>query len=425
MISLNGPRPYVCLRCLRCLSRSRRQFSITRRRSKIEEIAPSQSTHLLSPPSSGRVQLARRVISLHGEDAPKFLQGLITANVSPTSSAPQPPFYSAFLNAQGRLLYDVFVFPLMGPRPHTQRGDDQWPDILGYNSEQEPGYLIDIDGPSAESLLAHLKRHKLRAKVRLRLLDKHDAEVWETWHDDTDRPTHKRYDLPPVGQMLHVADTRAASSALSLFGHRYMVPQGNSCDICDFDDLMEYGQEAYDLRRYLHGVPEGQTELQRDASFPHQSNIDIMGGIDFRKGCYVGQELTIRTQHTGVVRRRILPVQLYDVNDPEPQELKFDPAWSRPMPSAGASIAKADAKGRSTGKWLGGIGNIGLGLCRLETMTDVAVSSEGATWKEEDRFKVTLEAEREGASDGIGVKAFVPQWMRNRMPEVKPARRVD
>ncbi|KAL9096974.1 MAG: hypothetical protein Q9165_000938 [Trypethelium subeluteriae] len=413
-------RPYVCLRCL---SRPGRTFSSSNGRRQFE--TQQRNPNRLHPPPSGCARLSKRkVISLHGDDAPKFLQGLITANVSPPSPNPQAPFYSAFLSAQGRLLNDVFVYPMIGSGPQTRNGDDQWLDILGYDGRQEPGYLIDVDGASAESLLTHLKRHKLRAKVRLRLLDKGEVHVWETWHDDSDRPTHERYDGPPASQMLHAADARAGPSSLSLFGHRYIVPQKDTRPIPEFDGFAEYDEEYYDLRRYLHGVPEGQTELQRDASFPHQSNIDIMGGIDFRKGCYVGQELTIRTQHTGVVRRRIVPVQLYDLQGSEPRELRYDPTWSHPGPPIGASITKADSKGRSMGKWLGGIGNVGLGLCRLEAMTDVAVSAEGASWKEGDRFKVTWEAEGEGA-DGVGIKAFVPLWMRNVIPAVKPARRVE
>ncbi|KAF2238888.1 Aminomethyltransferase folate-binding domain-containing protein [Viridothelium virens] len=416
----NSSRPYVCLRCL---SRPGRTFSSSVRRRQIETEQRNPS-HLRSPSSGCSLLSKRKVISLYGNDAPKFLQGLITANVSPPSSIPQAPFYSAFLSAQGRLLNDVFVYPMIGPRPQSRNGNDQWPDKLGYDGRQEPGYLIDVDGASAESLLTHLKRHKLRAKVRLRLLDKEEVEVWETWHDDSDRPTHERYDMPPVSQMLHAADARASPSSLSLFGHRYIVPKGDSSPIRDFDDLTEYDEQSYDLRRYLLGVPEGQTELQRDGSFPHQSNIDIMGGIDFRKGCYVGQELTIRTQHTGVVRRRILPVQLYNLQGSEPQELNYDPTWSHSGPPIGASITKADSKGRSMGKWLGGIRNVGLGLCRLEAMADIAVSAEGASWKEGDQFKVMWEAEG-GRGDGLGIKAFVPMWMRNRMPAVKPARRVE
>ncbi|KAI9713062.1 MAG: ccr4 associated factor [Bogoriella megaspora] len=413
---LNSSRPYICLRCL---SGSSRSFSASAHYFRPELRKPFIPPY---PAPSGCVELPRRVISLHGDDAPKFLQGLITANVAPPSSHPQSPFYTAFLSAQGRVLYDAFIYPMIGPRPKTQFGDDQWPDILGYDSMQEHGYLIDVDGQSASSLLTHLKRHKLRAKVKVRLLDEDDVEMWSTWHGDSDQPTHERYPSPPISQMLYAADTRAAPLGRQLFAHRYMVPQRNCCTICDFNHLGEVEPADYNLRRYFYGVPEGQDELQYDSALPHQSNIDLMGGIDFRKGCYVGQELTIRTQHTGVVRRRILPIQLYDKSSAEPPSLEYNPDWKQPTPPKDASMSKVDSKGRSIGKFLSGIGNIGLGLCRIEAMTDVAVSAEGATFKAGDRFKVTWEGD-EGSE--TGVKAFVPEWLKSRLPEVKPARRVD
>ena len=414
-----SPRPYVCLRCL---LRLRRNFSSTRSRSEVKQ----SSGRVPYPSSSGCARLTRRrLISISGDDSPRFLQGLITANVAPPSNSSQSPFYSTFLNAQGRLLYDVFVFPLDGPCPAVRNGDNGWPDILGYNVDEKPGYLLDVDGASAESLLGHLKRHKLRAKINLRLLAKEDAEIWETWHDNSEQETRERDEMLSDGQILLATDARAVSSSLVPFGYRHIVPRSQIGKQHYFKSLHPHDQESYDIRRYLYGVPEGQVELQRDAALPHQSNIDIMGGIDFRKGCYVGQELTIRTQHTGVVRRRILPLQLYDLHGTEPQELVYDPAWPDMSIPTGASVAKLDAKGRSTGKWMGGIGNIGLGLCRLEVMTDVAVSAEGTSWKRGDQFKITWEAEGEEARDGIGVKAFVPPWMRSRLPAVKPARRVE
>lgn len=89
--------------------------------------------------------------------------------------------------------------------------------------------------------------------------------------------------------------------------------------------------DDYTIHRFLHGVPEGSVELQPLNALPLNSNMDLMGGsenttliifpsiprltflfpVDFRKGCYVGQELTVRTYHTGVIRKRIYPVQLY------------------------------------------------------------------------------------------------------------------
>jgi transferase CAF17, mitochondrial len=72
------------------------------------------------------------------------------------------------------------------------------------------------------------------------------------------------------------------------------------------------------------------------------------------------------------------------------------------------SIGRVEKRGRSAGKWLGGVGNIGLGLCRLEIMTDVQVSGEGGGYKESDEFK--LEWEGEGGQEMVKIKAFVPPW---------------
>ncbi len=82
-------------------------------------------------------------------------------------------------------------------------------------------------------------------------------------------------------------------------------------------------ETAYQIRRYLHGVAEGQDEIQREQALPLESNMDVMGGVDFHKGCYVGQELTIRTKHRGVVRKRILPCILYSEGTPVPERLAY------------------------------------------------------------------------------------------------------
>jgi folate-binding protein YgfZ len=132
--------------------------------------------------------------------------------------------------------------------------------------------------------------------------------------------------------------------------------------------------QDYHLQRYRNGIPEGQTEILRESALPMECNIDLSQGIDFKKGCYVGQELTIRTKHTGIVRKRILPVELYSA------------ATSAAIPDHGADIKQLDEngnikKGRATGKFVAGVGNVGLAMCRLENMTHMKVSAEGGTWK--------------------------------------------
>jgi folate-binding Fe-S cluster repair protein YgfZ len=165
--------------------------------------------------------------------------------------------------------------------------------------------------------------------------------------------------------------------------------------------------------------------------------MDFMGGIDFRKGCYLGQELTIRTHHTGVVRKRILPVQIYAPDEEVPRG--WQPAGEKPtydaekgekmdLPPPGTNISRVGKKGRSAGKWLGGVGNVGLALCRLETMTDVVLTGEGSLYQPDQQFQIAFGGEGEEMKDEAGteqvqqsqevrIKAFVPDWIRNRIVE--------
>jgi folate-binding protein YgfZ len=152
----------------------------------------------------------------------------------------------------------------------------------------------------------------------------------------------------------------------------------------------------------------------REASLPQESNLDYMGGIDYRKGCYVGQELTIRTHHTGVVRKRILPVTVYGDEDEMPTTQRYmDGGVDAAVIPQDTQIGRVAKRGRSAGKWLCGVGNVGLGLCRLEIMTDVLVQGEQSGYKEGDQFKLEWEVEGQG-SNMVKVKAFVPPWHLNR-----------
>jgi folate-binding Fe-S cluster repair protein YgfZ len=133
-----------------------------------------------------------------------------------------------------------------------------------------------------------------------------------------------------------------------------------------------------------------------------ECNIDLNGGIDFKKGCYVGQELTIRTKHTGVVRKRILPVRFQpkdaqSSSQDTTQPSNYDPSFS-PTPSPNTDIKALDEsgavrKGRATGKIVAALGNVGLASCRLENMTPMRVSAEGGTYKPGMQFGVDVDGE--------------------------------
>lgn len=289
-------------------------------------------------------------------------------------------FYSAFLNASGRVLHDVFIYP---------DADAE---------KEEPGFLIEVDANEVEALARHLKRYKLRAKVGIRVIDEGELSIWASWGKQSPSGADSRTGgldqrAPDMGERVIVSGDR------KLEGSGTQVEGG-----------------SYDIRRMMMGVAEGQGEILKESALPQESNIDFMGGIDFRKGCYVGQELTIRTHHTGVVRKRILPVQIYPTegDSKPPDGLRYDANMETRLPPRGANISRVDKKGRSAGKWLSGMGNMGLALCRLEIMTDTVLTGEGSQWSPEHEFKVAWEPE-EGMEGGeVRVKAFVPSWHQSR-----------
>lgn len=319
--------------------------------------------------------------------------------------------YTAFLNSQGRVLNDAFIYPL--PKTDSEAA-----------STDEPAWLIEVDKKEVATLLKHLKKHKLRAKLKLRGLEDGERTVWSAWKDHAE-PRWAAYNLEadasspfsPTSAIAGCVDTRAPG-----FGSRIVTPGAEDLRTHLPDESQITGFEvsidSYAVRRMLHGVAEGQDEIIRDSALPMECNMDMSRGIDFRKGCYVGQELTIRTHHTGVVRKRIVPVQLYTGDQSTLASTDtpvYDPSTGISQPPRESNIAKAGARrGRSAGKFLNGIGNIGLALCRLEMMTDITLTGEGTQYSPEQEFKISWSGEEEGASDAgeVKVKAFVPSWTR-------------
>lgn len=408
-----APSPsFICARCrTQAAPAPRRKFSS----------ATSRAPPPAPLPPSGLVALSsRRLISLSGPDAPKFLQGIITQNIlapqdSGGNKVREDGFYGAFLTATGRVLHDVFVYP-----------DNRRPESATSAAAGRPGesFLVEVDAGEAARLERHIKRYKLRARFAVRLLGEGEATVWHGWDDDgraaLDAASHGVEDFH---RLAHLRDPRAPG-----LGWR-MVKAGDREPLADLPRVAD--EDVYRARRYLLGVPEGQGELLREAALPLEGNLDAMGGVDFRKGCYVGQELTIRTRHRGVVRKRVLPVMLYagDEAAPAPERLEYRPAGAgagaggevdAAAVPAEASIGRVGRKGRSAGKWLRGVGNVGLGLCRLEIMTDVVLPGEtaAATFNAADEFVI----EEQPGEDGTGgfkvkAKAFVPEWLRQGLDQ--------
>ncbi len=291
--------------------------------------------------------------------------------------------YAAFLNAQGRVISDAMIWPGIDK---GVEGDSMF-------------WFIEVDTSSRQVLASHLKKHKLRAKVRIENVSKDELAVHAAW---------------PAGllakeQMPNSGHDPRPDMGLRMLAHPnfHLKLEG---------ETRSADEEEYKIHRMLQGIAEGPEEIISGSALPQESNIDFFGGIDFRKGCYLGQELTIRTHHTGVVRKRILPVQIYNDQAPIAKGAiapDYVPDSGLILPPPGSNIAKVSSRGRSTGKWLGGVGNIGLALCRLEMMTDIRLTEDSTQYDPDQEFKISWDAEGDRAAGEVKVKAFVPEWMRD------------
>jgi folate-binding protein YgfZ len=209
----------------------------------------------------------RGILRVAGADAEDFLQGLISNDV--TKAKPGAAIYAALLTPQGKFLHDFFVL-----------GNDN-------------GYLLDCDGARRADLLQRLKRYKLRAKVDL-------ADETEAWR------TALVWGEAEAGLSLPATALAYPDPRLPALGIRVLVPGGVAFE----PPATATTQAAYERMRRSLGVGASPDDLLVDKSFLLESGFDELAGIDWRKGCYVGQEVTARTKYRGLVRRRLTPVAL-------------------------------------------------------------------------------------------------------------------
>ncbi|KAF6762679.1 mitochondrial protein [Ephemerocybe angulata] len=358
---------------------------------------PPAIVHTLLHRAPTVAQVANRaLLSVTGTDANTFLNGVLSTPV-------KGPHYTAFLHSQGRVLYDAFIYN--DPAPTTAA----------------PSYIVEYsppppDSPDTPPLLAYLKRHVLRSKVKVRdVSEQYDiwaswgAEVdsaWETkraWNWARSRAVEPVWNLEiedaqwPWGVEAGVIRDRRAVG----MGRRLLVRKGDMPNESSTHDLGT--PEDYLLHRVLHGVPEGNIDIPPAQAFPMDSNIDIMGGVDFRKGCYVGQELTVRTYHTGVIRKRIHPVFLH-TGSPSSGPQTFTSALPagldvKPVVETSPDGERKGPRPRGTGKLLSTTTQgVGLALLRLE---HVSAARAGA---------LNLQVTNPLTNEVLSVSPWIPSW---------------
>ena len=196
----------------------------------------------------------RAAISLAGADVSGFLQGLLTADVETLAAGEAA--YAALLQPQGKILFDFFVLNI-GER-----------------------YLIDCSAAQKPGLIKRLMFYKLRARVDIADLADHGVGVSFTRPSDS----------------LSFVDPRTP-----LLGWRVIAPAGALPDI---------DGSRYRLGRIRLGIGDSEEDIGSGKLFPHEANLDQLGGVSFSKGCFVGQEVVSRMEHRGTARSRIVPMSV-------------------------------------------------------------------------------------------------------------------
>ncbi|XP_051871422.1 putative transferase CAF17 homolog, mitochondrial isoform X1 [Pristis pectinata] len=225
----------------------------------------------------------RQLLRLRGRDTGAFLQGLVTNDVEDVVSRSREALYCHLLNLQGRTMFDVILYRL-------------------HASQEEPTMLIECDATLLDDIQKHLKIYKIRRKVDISLCP--DLFVWAVL--PSEQSIDASSDLEASGKKVLVCTRDPRTDAM---GWRLVLSKIDSpLDVIPESRLGDI--QDYHRHRYKIGIAEGVKDLPSGEAIPLESNLVYMNGISFTKGCYIGQELTARTHYTGVIRKRLMPIQL-------------------------------------------------------------------------------------------------------------------
>jgi tRNA-modifying protein YgfZ len=279
----------------------------------------------------------RGVIAVKGEDARRLLNGLLTTDIALV--APGTARFAALLTPQGKIAVDGFV--AQGSTADT--------------------LMVDCPRALTSRFVERLNFYKLRAKAQVEDVSG-EIGVLAAWDGTGTVQDGLAFDdprLPSLGLRV-ILEPQAMEGTAAALGAR-------------LTDL-----QTYEAHRIALGVPSGGTDFAYGDAYPHEADMDQLHGVDFDKGCYVGQEVVSRMEHRGRARTRVVPV-----------------TYTGTAPPLGAPV-------RAGGKGVGTMGSAaagrGLALLRLDRVEEALTAS------------LTLEA------DGISLKVVRPSWARFAVP---------
>ncbi|MGX5842637.1 CAF17-like 4Fe-4S cluster assembly/insertion protein YgfZ [Mesorhizobium sp. ArgA1] len=269
----------------------------------------------------------RAVISVSGPDAEHFLQNILTTDLDTLGAAEAKP--GALLSPQGKILFDFLV-----------------------SRSGENGFRLECRADVSDDFLRRLTLYKLRAKVEIS--KQYQSLVTVAWGPDS---TASQTDSTDVSD--------ARFSQLSVRRSYGGTPAGGD-------------PAAWQALRIANGIAESGSDYQLGDAFPHDVLLDEAGGVGFKKGCYVGQEVVSRMQHRGTARRRVLIVSA-----------------DHALPAEGTELTVA---GRPVGMLGSTAGTAGLAIARI------------------DRVKAAIDAGQPVLAGDVTVSLAIPAWAKFSFP---------
>ncbi|XP_023320087.1 putative transferase CAF17 homolog, mitochondrial [Eurytemora carolleeae] len=241
----------------------------------------------------------RSLIRIEGAESAGLLQGLVTNDINGLVDKEYPSMYCMFLNSAGRVLFDSIISP-------------------GFEPNQ---FFLEVDQAMSKNVIKHLSMYRVRRKIAIEPVS--ELKVYSVFHEDLKVRTESNLQtrsshlgstfcdggvrnsvLPPVSNPTSICfpDPR-----VDLLGYRYIGPDHPESNL---NFSLEQGTVLdYNIQRCVVGVTEGSGDIPPTKALPLEYNLDYLHGVNFHKGCYIGQELTARTHHTGIIRKRILPIK--------------------------------------------------------------------------------------------------------------------
>ncbi|MEI9424695.1 folate-binding protein YgfZ [Mesorhizobium sp. Cs1299R1N1] len=270
----------------------------------------------------------RALISVSGPDAEHFLQNILTTDLDALGNGDAKP--GALLTPQGKILFDFLI---------SRAGEN--------------AFRIECRADVSDDFIRRLMLYKLRAKVEI--ANSEQTLVTVAWGKES---------IASENDSTAVADGRFGDETVT----RFYVGTADTGDIA-----------AWQAFRIARGIAESGSDYALGDAFPHDVLLDEMGGVGFKKGCYVGQEVVSRMQHRGTARRRVLIVQA-----------------GLPLPAAGAELTVG-------GRPVGTLGS-------TATLTGLAIARI-------DRVKAALDAGQPVLADDVPVTLTIPAWAKFSFPQ--------